>query len=167
NEILEKAAGYVDREVKGDYDRLVTNEADLSKQHLSNAHVHYLYMRSLLLDLSIHPDNRMAYDYFQGQAAKFWNTFNPYLKGQLALALHRAGKTEPAAAIMASLRETAVHNDELGMYWKTMPHGYWWYEAPIEAQALLIEAFAEVAADQHAVDDLKVWLRSEERRVGE
>ena len=158
NEILEKAAGYVDREVKGDYDRLVTNEADLSKQHLSNAHVHYLYMRSLLLDLSIHPDNRMAYDYFQGQAAKFWNTFNPYLKGQLALALHRAGKTEPAAAIMASLRETAVHNDELGMYWKTMPHGYWWYEAPIEAQALLIEAFAEVAADQHAVDDLKVWL---------
>ena len=44
------------------------------------------------------------------------------------------------------------------MYWKTMPHGYWWYEAPIEAQALLVEAFAEVAEDTEAVDDLKVWL---------
>ncbi len=158
NQILAQAVDYVDRETKDDHDRLVKNKADLSKQHLSNTHVQYLYMRSLVPDLQIHPDNRPAYDYFLGQAATYWNAFNPYLKGQLALALHRADNTEKATAIMASLRETAIHNDEMGMYWKTMPHSYWWYEAPIEAQALLIETFAEVAADQQAVDDLKVWL---------
>src|SRR5690606_14813787 len=157
-QILAQAVDYLDRQVKADHDRLLKEEVDLSEQHLGYTHVHYLYMRSLLVDLPIHPDNRPAYDYFLGQATTFWNAFNPYLKGQLALALHRASKTEPTAAIMASLRETAVHNDELGMYWKTMPHGYWWYEAPIEAQALLIETFAEVASDQKAVDDLKVWL---------
>src|SRR5690606_23504242 len=92
------------------------------------------------------------------QGATFWNSFNPYLKGQLALALHRAADTETAAAIVASLRETAVQSEEMGMYWKTIPHGYWWYEAPIEAQALLVEAFAEVANDTKAVDGLKVWL---------
>src|SRR5690606_24680715 len=41
---------------------------------------------------------------------------------------------------------------------KSMPNGYWWYEAPIEAQSLLIETFAEVAGDTRAVDDLRVWL---------
>ncbi|MGV3761145.1 alpha-2-macroglobulin family protein [Parapedobacter sp.] len=158
NEILAQSVDYVDREVKNDHDYLVKNKMDLSKRHLRYTHVQYLYMRSLVPDLPIRSDNRTAYDYFLGQAADYWNAFNPYLKGQLALALHRADHTEKAAAIMASLRETAVHNDELGMYWKAMPHGYWWYEAPIEAQALLIEAFAEVADDQQAVDDLKVWL---------
>src|SRR5690606_26449131 len=48
NQILERAVGYLDREVKDDYDRLVTNKADLGKQHLNNAQVHYLYMRSLV-----------------------------------------------------------------------------------------------------------------------
>ena len=158
NQLLEKAVAYLDREMKADYDRLLKNEADLSKQHVSYTHVQHLYMRSLISNMPIRPENRVAYDFYLGQAANYWNAFNPYLKGQLALALHRAKHKETATAIMASLRETAVHNEELGMYWKTMPHGYWWYEAPIEAQALLIEAFAEVAADQQAVDDLKVWL---------
>lgn len=156
--ILTQAVDYLDRQMKADHDRLVKDNADLSKQQLGYTQVHYLYMRSLVEKLQIHPESRAAYDFYMGQAAKFWNVFNPYLKGQLALALHRAGKTEPAAAIMASLRETAVHNDELGMYWKTMPRGYRWYEAPVEAQALLVEAFAEVASDLKAVDDLKVWL---------
>src|SRR5690606_23058684 len=77
---------------------------------------------------------------------------------QLALALNRGKNQKTAAGIMESLRETAMQSEEMGMYWKAMPRGYWWYEAPIEAQALLIEAFAEVAQDPDAVDDLKVWL---------
>ena len=158
NGVLAKAVDYLDRQVKADHDRLLKDEADLGKQHLGYTHVHYLYMRSLLENLPVHPEIHEAYDFYLGQAATFWNTFNPYLKGQLALALSRADNTETAAAIMASLRETAVQSEEMGMYWKTMPHGYWWYEAPIEAQALLVEAFAEVASDQKAVDDLKVWL---------
>lgn len=156
--ILTQAVDYLDRQVKADYDRLMKDKADLGKQQLGYTQVHYLYMRSLVEKLPIHPESRAAYDFYMGQATKFWNSFNPYLKGQLALALHRADNMETAAAIMASLRETAVQNEEMGMYWKAMPRGYWWYEAPIEAQALLIEAFAEVASDPKAVDDLKVWL---------
>ncbi len=158
NQILAKAVDYVDRQVKDDYDYLVKHKMDLNERHLRYTHVQYLYMRSLVADLPMHSDNRTAYNFYLAQAANHWNAFNPYLKGQLALAMHRADNTQAAAAIMASLRETAIHNDELGMYWKAMPHGYWWYEAPIEAQALLVEAFAEVASDQQAVDDLKVWL---------
>jgi len=59
--------------------------------------------------------------------------------------------------IVNSLREHALHSEELGMYWKSH-HGYYWYQAPIETQALLIEVFAEVAKDSESVDDLKTWL---------
>lgn len=155
--ILSSAVGYLDRELKADYDRLVKNKADLDKQQLSQIQVQYLYLRSFI-DAAIPQASQTAYTYYTAQAAKYWPQFNPYLKGQMALALHRGKDTKAATEIMASLRETAIRSEEMGMYWKAMPRGYWWYEAPIEAQALLVEAFAEVAADTKAVDDLKVWL---------
>jgi len=43
------------------------------------------------------------------------------------------------------------------MYWRN-DAGYYWYEAPIETQALMIELFDEVADDQKAVNEMRVWL---------
>jgi hypothetical protein len=63
------------------------------------------------------------------------------MQGMLALALSRTGDAVIPAAILKSLKETAINNEELGMYWKDANRGWWWYEAPIERQALLIEAF--------------------------
>ncbi|WP_188748763.1 alpha-2-macroglobulin family protein [Parapedobacter defluvii] len=157
-EILTKAMDYLDRQIQADYDNLLKNKAKLADPHISYPQVQYLYLRSFINNPAIPKESQMAYDYYVTQAVAFWPQFNPYLKGQLALALHRGNNSEAAAEIMTSLRETAIHNDELGMYWKSMPRGYRWYEAPIEAQALLIEAFAEVTQDTQAVDDLNVWL---------
>jgi uncharacterized protein YfaS (alpha-2-macroglobulin family) len=56
------------------------------------------------------------------------------------------------------LKETSINNEELGMYWKNLSNGWFWYEAPIETQALLIEAFQEAGKDTKAVDDLRTWL---------
>jgi hypothetical protein len=57
-----------------------------------------------------------------------------------------------------ALRENALHSPELGMYWKDVQPGYYWREAPTETQATLIEAFWEIASDQKAVDEMKLWL---------
>src|SRR5690606_34122864 len=162
-EILRKAVEYTDRAIAADYDNLTKKTKNdtsiLVEQHISYTQVHYLYMRSFLIaTLPVPEIAKTAADYYSKQAAKYWTAFNPYLKGQLALAFHRVGDKETAAGIIASLRETAINTSTLGMYWKSMPNGYWWYEAPIEAQSLLIETFAEVAGDTRAVDDLRVWL---------
>jgi len=157
-EILTKAMGYLDQQIKIDYDALLKSEAKLDDQHISYPQVQYLYLRSFIDNPALSEESQTAYAYYFSQAATFWPKFNPYLKGQLALALHRGDDRTTAGEIITSLRETAIQNDEMGMYWKSMPRGYWWYEAPIEAQALLIEAFSEVAEDAKAVDDLKVWL---------
>ena len=156
-QILTRAMGYLDQQIKEDYDALLKNKAKLDDQHISYPQVQYLYLLSFL-DHPLPEESQTAYTYYFSQAASFWPEFNPYLKGQIALALHRGNNRTDAHEIMVSLRETAIRNDEMGMYWKSMPRGYWWYEAPIEAQALLIEAFTEVADDAQAVDDLKVWL---------
>jgi hypothetical protein len=51
-----------------------------------------------------------------------------------------------------------VQNEELGMYWKNNPSGWYWYQAPIETQALLIEAFDEITGDIKKVDEMRIWL---------
>ena len=80
------------------------------------------------------------------------------MQGMIALALFRTGDTKTPAAILKSLKETCINNEELGMYWKENSGGWFWHQAPIETQALLIEAFSEIAKDNKTVDDLKTWL---------
>ncbi|PSK95079.1 alpha-2-macroglobulin family protein [Taibaiella chishuiensis] len=156
--IIGKALPYLDRFLQEDYDNLVKNKAKMEEQQISYIQVQYLYMRSFFADKSVSSATQKAFGYYKKQASVYWPKFNPYLKGQIALALQRFNDTKTPAQVMASLKETAIRKQETGMYWKDMPRGYWWYEAPIEAQALLIEAFGEVAKDKAAVDELKVWL---------
>jgi uncharacterized protein YfaS (alpha-2-macroglobulin family) len=59
---------------------------------------------------------------------------------------------------MASLKERSVSDEEMGMFWRDLERSWWWYRAPIETQAVMIEAFDEVADDETAIEDLKVWL---------
>jgi uncharacterized protein YfaS (alpha-2-macroglobulin family) len=80
------------------------------------------------------------------------------MQGMIALSLYRSGDVKTPAAILKSLKETSIINDEMGMYWKDQRNGWFWYEAPIETQSLLIEAFGEAGKDTKAVDDLKTWL---------
>jgi uncharacterized protein YfaS (alpha-2-macroglobulin family) len=155
--VTAKALPYLDGQVANDYNNLKKiKDVKLSDQHIYYMQIHYLYMRSFYSPSEGRP-NKEAYEYYKGQAAKYWTKFNPYSKGMIALAMHRSNNKTVANEIIASLKETAINNTELGMYWKQEP-GYWWYQAPIESQALLIETFTEIANDINNVDAMKVWL---------
>lgn len=155
--ILDRTLPYLDRMVKEDYDNLVRSKAKLDQQHVGYLHIQYLYLRSFI-DKPVAEGTKTAYDYYNKQAAKYWATQNPYMKGMIALALNRKGNPQVANNIIASLRETAIQKEEMGMYWMQQGQSYWWYEAPIEAQALLIECFTEVAKSTADVDKMRVWL---------
>jgi uncharacterized protein YfaS (alpha-2-macroglobulin family) len=120
----------------------------------------YLYARSFFLDQRpIAAEHTAAVDYFRGLARKDW----PGLHGRMsqahvALGLKRFGEQETPAAIVQSLRERSVTDDELGTYWRDTEQHWWWYRAPIETQAMMIEVFREVADDQKTADDCRVWL---------
>lgn len=80
------------------------------------------------------------------------------MKAMMALYMNRFGDVKTASLIMRSLKETALHSEEMGMYWRNDQRGWYWYQAPVETQALLIEAFDEVSHDQKSVEEMKIWL---------
>jgi hypothetical protein len=120
----------------------------------------YLYSRSFFLeDQPVAQERRTAVDFFLGQLRKFWlKTDCRMCQAQGALALQRFGDKATPQAIVRSLKERSVSNEELGMFWRDTELSWWWYRAPIETQATMVEAFAEVAQDAQAVDDCQVWL---------
>ncbi|MDX2305122.1 MAG: alpha-2-macroglobulin family protein [Microscillaceae bacterium] len=160
-EMIRKALSYLDGVIARDYEELQRlakqGKIKLSDQHVGHLQIQYLYTRSYYIDLKAEKRTQDAIDYYKGQAAKYWLNFNRYAQGMIALSLHRMSDQLVPKDIIKSLKERALHSEEMGMYWKES-YGFYWYEAPIETQAMMIELFDEVAQDAKAVDDLKTWL---------
>jgi len=158
--MITSAMLYLDNRIREDYEYIKKwYPKDMDKNHLDGTQIQYLYARSYFNDkIEISSSNKEAFDYFKGQAKKYWLDNSRYLQGMIATALNRYGDKTTAMDIIKSLKENALHSEEMGMYWKDMDAGYYWWQAPIETQALLIETFDEVANDQVTVEELKVWL---------
>jgi uncharacterized protein YfaS (alpha-2-macroglobulin family) len=124
-----------------------------------------LYGRSFFLkDQPIGNEHKAAAEFFLAQARKHWvKVADRQSQGHLAIALKRFDKAQNSSDttprdIMRSLKERSVTNEEMGMFWRETELSWWWYRAPIETQALMIEAFDEVASDNKAVEECRVWL---------
>lgn len=155
--MLNKATRFCDDQLNKQYAELERLAKDgktkLEDDHLDGMAIQYLYMRSFMP--FEHPPKEVAYNL--GQAEKYWLNRGLYEQGMLALALQRFGNKTAATKIVASLRERALVKDELGMYWP-VDWGFYWYQLPVETQALMVEVFGEVANDQVAVENLRIWL---------
>jgi hypothetical protein len=157
-QILATAIPYLDKKIKEDYNNLIRNKTDLKKYVPGYSEIQYLYMRSFFPEYPIAKELQTAVAYFRKQSQSYWTNQSKYMQGMIALALSRSGDTKTPVDILKSLKEKAIINEELGMYWKNENGGWFWYQAPIETQSLLIEAFQEISKDTKTVDDLKTWL---------
>lgn len=157
--MIYKAVHYLDDRINDDYRDLLRYKVDMSKNHLSYDQIQYLYARSYFMkDIELSSHNKEAFNYYKKQAEKYWLQNSRYMQGMISLALFRMDNKTVPYDIVKSLKENALHSEEMGMYWKESYEGYYWYQAPIEAHALMVEVFNEVANDEKSVDDLKVWL---------
>jgi len=157
--MVKNGINYLDIRIKEDYNYLKRyySAEEMKKKHIGYLQIQYLYARSYFTDVPIPKKTQEAFDYYKGQAKKYWLSESKYMQGMISLALHRYEEKKTAMDIVNSLRENSTNSEEMGMYWKDVV-GYYWYQAPIERQALLIEVFDEVANDQKSVENLKVWL---------
>ncbi|MDR2424906.1 MAG: hypothetical protein LBD59_09325 [Prevotellaceae bacterium] len=158
--IVHRAIKYLDEVVIEDFDRLKEtaskNGTDIYKENYLTAIIaHYLYARSFFPAIS-EGKAKEAIDFYIRQSETYWTKHSTYIKGMVALALHRKNNTA-AKQIMQSLSETAIHSEQNGMYWKTET-GWWWHKNPIETHALIIEAYSEIMDDRQSVEQLKLWL---------
>jgi uncharacterized protein YfaS (alpha-2-macroglobulin family) len=157
--IASRAIPYLDRKMMEGYQELLRRKVKMADQHIGYLELEYLYMRSFFANVSSSEISSEATAYYRKQAKQYWPSFNPYMKGMIALSQYRTGgDRQVTQTIIQSLRETAQEKEEMGMYWMDRGRSWWWWEAPIEAQSLLIECFTEVAKDDAAVDKMRRWL---------
>lgn len=161
--IVDKAIPYLDKKIKEDYDNLLLLKKRGYKSplggDLGGLQIQYLYMRSFFPEYKIAAASQTAYNYYTGQAKKFWLSNSKYMQAMIALALHRSNDAVTPKAIIRSLKENSISKEEMGMYWKEWTTGgYYWHQAPIESQAMMIEAFTDIDKDVTTIDDLKTWL---------
>jgi uncharacterized protein YfaS (alpha-2-macroglobulin family) len=139
--------------------RWILEHGDKDDNHLSSLIAFYLYGRSFFLtDQPVDPAHQEAFEYWKAQGQQYWLSQRRQSQAHLALALHRLNDRRIPQAIMASIREHSVTDEELGMFWRDTERSWWWYRAPIETQAMMIEAFDEVVGDAEAVEACRVWL---------
>lgn len=158
--VVDKGIPYLDKKIKEEYDNLIKYKAKLADNHLSYTAIQYLYMRSFFSEYKVEASATTAYNYYTGQAKKYWLSQSKYMQAMIALALHRGGDAQTPKNILKSLRENSISKEEMGMYWKDWASGggYYWYQAPVESQAMMIEAFADIEKNTATVDDMKTWL---------
>jgi len=163
--MIVSAIRFLDNEIADDYNRLKKNYDDkqlYAESHTNQTQIQYLYMRSFFNDIvPLEAKYQKAVAYFTKNSQAFWVNQSQYLQAMIALTSIRAEESKTGihleSQIVASLKEHALHSDEMGMYWKSNS-GYYWYQAPIEKQAIMIELFSEIGGEEQAVEDLKVWL---------
>ena len=158
NTIIKNALPYLDKKIKEDYDFLVKHKLNINNNNLGYEQIQYLYMRSFFSDYALPGESFAAMNYYRKQSQQVWLQQNKFMQGMIALSLFRTGDVQKAKDILASLKQNAIINEELGMYWKDVSAGYYWQQAPVETQSLLIEAFGEINKDTKTVNDLKTWL---------
>ena len=159
-EMLKKGIDYMDETLRLDFENIKKDDKNyLKNNHLDYSDIQYLYARSYFInEFPVAKQYTELMDYYKTQTVKYWKTQNNYMKGMMALYMNRFGDTKTASTLMRSLKETALHNEEMGLYWRNEKLGWYWYQAPVETQALMIEAFDEVSNDQKSVEEMKIWL---------
>ncbi|NOU48670.1 MAG: hypothetical protein HOO86_16645 [Bacteroidales bacterium] len=161
NEMLVPAVRYLDQKLSSDYEKIL-REKQKTDYKLQENHLQYLYARSFIETIAVAETTKPAFDFVLQHLETDWKTFDKGIQAMAAVVLNRYGKTEPAKAILASLREHALKNPELGMYWKNTA-SYRWFEAPIESQALIINAFEEIEGKSADIDLMRTWLLSQKQ----
>lgn len=157
--MVKKALGWLDSKIADDFKNLKKkNGKSINDYHLRSSQTQYLYLRALLVDIIPIPEkSNEAFQFYLGQAKKYWLKQSNYLQGMLAISLDKFGYRNDSEAIIRSLKERSLYSKEMGMYWRQKV-GWNWYQAPIETQTMMIETFSELENNPTIIEKLKIWL---------
>ncbi len=177
--MVQSAVDFLSDKIVEDYNQIQKSLKDKKTpnkgtDHLSYEQIQFLYAVSYLQGIaSPGEESREAISFFSEQARKYFPTKSLYAQAMIGLWAGKSGDLKTTNAIISSLREKYISNEEMGIYWRDNKGGYYWYQAPIETQAILIELFEEMgsrvdrmsnkgiensARAASEVDKMKTWL---------
>ncbi|MCY1045785.1 MG2 domain-containing protein [Corallococcus sp. bb12-1] len=89
---------------------------------------------------------------------KHWKQHAPFLKGYLALTLHRAKRTPDALKVWDSVMDSAKTTEELGTYWAPEDRSWLWYNDTTETHAFALRTLSELRPKDSRREGLVQWL---------
>jgi alpha-2-macroglobulin len=89
---------------------------------------------------------------------KHWKKHSPYLKGYLALTLHRAKRTQDAMKVWDSVMDSAKTTEELGTYWAPEDRSWLWYNDTTETHAFALRTLTELRPKDPRRTGMAQWL---------
>lgn len=155
--IVDRAMPFLEQRMVEDYQNLVRKKIKLEQDNLSPAVIQYLYAFTLSKK-DIPAQYRKEYDYYIRQVQQYWKDQGLLLQAYAAEIMQRRNEHATAGLIVESLRQRAIVQEEMGMYWKQNQGYNRWYEAPVETQAALIQAFKKVGAKGNEIAQMQTWL---------
>lgn len=158
-----KALHFLDGHIHNEYDAWQKQSPSPKKQKLTPGQIDYLFVRSYYRDIPERGDAREAIRFYTTLAEKEWSSQTLYGKGEIALLMHRNGKKQVAADILAWLRKTATYTPEKGMYWANNRRGTDYDSSPIGTHCLLMTVFHTLAPDTATTDRMKQWLLNQKQ----
>lgn len=116
--------------------------------------------------LSNYPDTSWTGDVFTDAERKemlahsfrHWKDHSPYLKGLLALTLHRADRGRDAKLVWDSVMDSAKTAPDQGTFWAPEDRGWLWYNDTIETHAFALRTLLEMDPSNAKMDGLVLWL---------
>ena len=157
NTILNKAADFVDAEIKSAY---LDEKGKQEKPALSSQILNELYALSFFEQRFSNAVMDEATKYYLKQMEENWTQYNYDMQAKIALILYRNGKKEAAKRIIQSFKECAKSGEHNGMYWTK---DYSTFESDIATHANIMAAFAEIDQNDTLLDQMRIWLLSKKR----
>lgn len=153
-DMVQRAWGYVGRYYKEELMALMAKDCCFELLTLVN------YVASCYPDPSwtgdaLTPEDREKILQF---CFSHWRQHSPYLKGYLALTLHRMGRTRDALLVWGSVMDSAKFSDELGTYWAPEDRSWLWYNDTIETHAFALRTLMELDPQNAHRHGLVQWL---------
>ncbi len=116
--------------------------------------------------LSNYPDETWGQNVFTAADRKkmldfsftHWRDHSPYLKGFLALTLHRAKRPQDAKLVWDSVMDSAKYSQDEGTHWAREDRSWLWYNDTIETHAFALRTLMELGADNTKRDGLVQWI---------
>ena len=157
--ICEKAVKFLEYNVAEVYREMIHSKDEWG---IGGGIMDQLYALSFFKEQKSDKDFAKAKAYFLERLGKKkeWRGFGFGDRAEAAMLLYRSGDEKTAKAIIASFKETAMKNEQIGMYW---PKRYFSWISHIATHAQIMTAFAEIDQDQETLDKLKVWLLTQKQ----
>ena len=158
-QLNDNALRYLHSEAQKAYKQAVDRD---STYRISGSMLRYLYIVSLTGN-PVPQASREAYDYFLAKAAQLPPAASMQAKALAAVVLHRAGQTEKAQALAASLAEHLSQSDERGMFFAFNENPYAWGNMQLNAHVSVMEALDAIGGYDETVEEMKLWLLKEKQ----